>query len=783
MNRLLLIFGIILSFGILHAQTAQWVLNPYPQSNYENDLTRLATDGAGNVYDLVNRSCGSFSCPSMVVFSSSSDGQNTSTTNFPFQVSPQTSYNNPRGIDIVVDSSGNKYITGFCSGDSILINSTWIKSHYFIFKMGTSSWAKPGKGVFTADNQGNCYFSNDTITEKYDAVGNVVWSNPSVGGTGISVDNSGNCFITNLAGTTKLNNSGIVSWSNNIGGTENYLDANKNIYVVNGNQITKRDNVNNPLWVKTFPGSIKRVNKTGNIFTGDGLTLTKYASNGSFSWSYCAVTDSGSIEDIAFDNSGNVFTTGKFYGNQYYTIQHNYGTSITFCPYTLPAEAPNSYLAKISPSLNTSPRLIMQDNLTEFLNYPIENCTAFRIEYATCCDSFGAGNSFTVQLASDTSFANSIVLGAINSVNSGSIMITIPTNVMDSGYIRIISTLPQVASKYRFVKFNKIPFVSTYSSGSTAFCPGKGIVQLQSYGDATFTYQWQKNAIDIPGATTTSYTATTAGNYRVVRTTSTGCSKYSDTTSIYTFPNPASTIQASGPTQFCTGGSLLLTANSGNSFSYQWRKNGAIIGTANAISYSATKTGTYKVQVTNIYGCTKLSSGISVIGPPTATILANGLLSFCAGDSVVLSANAGTGYTYNWKKNGIIINGAMSINYAAKTSGTYKAIITDSYGCSDASNTKTVTVNCRLEEENDLMSSVSIFPNPSGARFHINLSSIEDNILSIRVIDLLGTLQLVFNHINQKDEEFSFGNTLPIGTYIVEIQLKNSSIRKKIVKL
>jgi len=75
-----------------------------------------------------------------------------------------------------------------------------------------------------------------------------------------------------------------------------------------------------------------------------------------------------------------------------------------------------------------------------------------------------------------------------------------------------------------------------------------------------------------------------------------------------------------------------------------------------------------------------------------AKVDAGSTLTFCSGDSVALSTNAGA-YTYKWKKNGVNISGATGITYYAKTSGNYSVVITDLNGATVASAQKTVTVN------------------------------------------------------------------------------------------
>jgi len=63
-------------------------------------------------------------------------------------------------------------------------------------------------------------------------------------------------------------------------------------------------------------------------------------------------------------------------------------------------------------------------------------------------------------------------------------------------------------------------------------------------------------------------------------------------------------------------------------------------------------------------------------GPPPATIAATISTDFCAGGSVALNANTGTGFTYQWSVNGKTISGATGASYTASTSGSYTVTVT-----------------------------------------------------------------------------------------------------------
>jgi len=144
-------------------------------------------------------------------------------------------------------------------------------------------------------------------------------------------------------------------------------------------------------------------------------------------------------------------------------------------------------------------------------------------------------------------------------------------------------------------------------------------------------------------------------------------------------------ITAGGPTTFCTGGNVTLTANSGAGQTYQWLKNGTNISGATSISKSMTASGSYTVKVTK-NGSTATSAAVVVTvntSIPTPTISANGPLSFCPGGSVVLSSSSSTGNLWS--------NGATTQSITVTTSVTRSVTVT-SGTCSATSATTTVSV-------------------------------------------------------------------------------------------
>lgn len=214
-------------------------------------------------------------------------------------------------------------------------------------------------------------------------------------------------------------------------------------------------------------------------------------------------------------------------------------------------------------------------------------------------------------------------------------------------------------------------------SGPTTFCSGGNVVLTANNGSS---YLWNT------GATTQSITVTTSGSY-VVTVTIAGVGSATSQPEIVTVNSlPTANITPSGPTTFCSGGSVILTATPNSS--YLWSTG------ATTQSITVSNSGSYIVTVTNANGCSKSSAPVSVTvnSAPTALITAGGPTTFCQGSSVVLTAQSGTGYTYQWRRNGTNITGATAPTYTATLSGNYTVNVTAS-GCVSTSNTISVTVN------------------------------------------------------------------------------------------
>lgn len=212
---------------------------------------------------------------------------------------------------------------------------------------------------------------------------------------------------------------------------------------------------------------------------------------------------------------------------------------------------------------------------------------------------------------------------------------------------------------------NNIPPVIT-PPATTVLCPG-GTVELICNTIEGASYQWKKNGENI-GINQPGFTASETGQYTVLVTKNT-CAITASPVKVSLIPaNPEISL---GLNVACLGDSILLTAPSLDGVNYQWKKDGDNIG-ANTYQFYAKQNGNYTITTSGT-GCEITSTAVSlsfivlnpVIASDNATIL-------CSGQSTVLSVNALSNTTYQWKKDNASINGATGLTLQVSEAGEYQ---------------------------------------------------------------------------------------------------------------
>ncbi|MBC8045822.1 MAG: T9SS type A sorting domain-containing protein, partial [Fimbriimonadaceae bacterium] len=255
------------------------------------------------------------------------------------------------------------------------------------------------------------------------------------------------------------------------------------------------------------------------------------------------------------------------------------------------------------------------------------------------------------------------------------------------------------------------------------------------------------------------------------------------------------TITPVGPTTFCKGGSVLLSANTGPGYMYIWKKGGSTIPGATSSSYSATKTGNYKVIIYVSEGCSDLSNTIAVSSmalPESAITNQDATTNLCVDPSIKLKANGGAGVTWQWYKNNVAISGATNVTYFATTMGNYKVSVTKtSTGCSKLSAGVLITHPCRIGEEAETVTyagdvSLNLYPNPTDATFilDMNIPGVTDISADIEVFNMMGQLVIVSTGTitdSSLTESVTFENAAAGGVYFVKVRVNGEEYTTSVV--
>ena len=137
--------------------------------------------------------------------------------------------------------------------------------------------------------------------------------------------------------------------------------------------------------------------------------------------------------------------------------------------------------------------------------------------------------------------------------------------------------------------------------GPTTFCEGTNVaLSVASVPGAV--YQWKKNSVNIPGAVSASYVATSTGYYSCFVSLSGVCASPSLAVYVLVHPSPVPVITFDG-----------VTLRTGTFFStYQWYINTITIPGATTYATHPNVNASYRVLVTDTNGCSRLSAEYTI---------------------------------------------------------------------------------------------------------------------------------------------------------------------------
>ncbi|MBS0631586.1 MAG: immunoglobulin domain-containing protein [Verrucomicrobia bacterium] len=287
----------------------------------------------------------------------------------------------------------------------------------------------------------------------------------------------------------------------------------------------------------------------------------------------------------------------------------------------------------------------------------------------------------------------------------------------DAGEYSVVATnvVTSITSPGAVLSFNIAPAITTQPVGQTVTVGANVTFTAAASGNPAPTYQWQKNGINLQGATSTTLTLTSvsldaAGVYTVVATNAAG-SVTSGFANLAVNPVPVAPAITTQPVaQTVTAGTpvtLAVVATGTPAPTYQWQKNGVdLAGATNATLTLGNPvvgdSGNYAVRVTNSVSAVTSSVAVLTVNalvvkptitsqPVNQTVTAGNTAAF------IVTADGTAPLSYQWRLNGNAIVGATSSVYVianaqSANAGSYTVFVSNTAG--DAtSNAATLTVN------------------------------------------------------------------------------------------
>jgi glucose/arabinose dehydrogenase len=409
--------------------------------------------------------------------------------------------------------------------------------------------------------------------------------------------------------------------------------------------------------------------------------------------------------------------------------------------------------------------------------------SVFRIQYAPVppgitthpsSQSVTAGQPVTFNVAANgsTPFSYQWQRNTVDIAGANSSSYTISTTAgADNGAkfrCLVTNAFGTATSNEATLTVNVPPSVTTHPSSQTVAQGQPVTFNVSASGDPPLNYQWQRNMVYIPGATSPSYTiaatafADNGAKFRCVVSNGFGSANSNEATLTVTAP-PNITTQPSDQT-VAQGQPTTFTVSAGGStpFSYQWQRNQVNIPGATSLSYMIAATAftdngaKFRCVVSNGFGSANSNEAtLTVTAPPNiATQPSDQTVTQGQPVTFTVSAGGSTPFSYQWQRNTVNIPGATLPSYTIATtaladnSAKFRCVVSNSFG-SATSNEATLTVQppppiLQTEEGTDhaiAFDSVTMFRDPFALTNLFNFSS--DN--HTRIVLFAANLDLLPN--------------------------------------
>ncbi|MFL9484290.1 gliding motility-associated C-terminal domain-containing protein [Chitinophagaceae bacterium LWZ2-11] len=456
------------------------------------------------------------------------------------------------------------------------------------------------------------------------------------------------------------------------------------------------------------PVSSVNINTTAtNICSGSNVTYTAAPVNGGtapvYQWKL---------------NGNNVGTNSATYANNNLA-----NGDVVSCVLTssVPCTSPVT-----SNSISMSVTATVTPSITITASTAATICSGTSVTYTATAVNGGAGPVYQWKKNGNNVGSNNVSY-TDNALLTGDII----SCVLTSNATCVVSTTAASNTIKMTVNTAAVPSVSITSS-ATSICAGTNVTFTAAAvnGGAAPGYQWKLNGNNV-GTNSASYANAGLSNNDIIScvlTSSVACTAPATSNSINMGVSPGATPSisvATAQTSICSGTPVTFNATAvagGTSPAYQWKKNGANVGsnTASYIDNTLVNGDVITCTLTSNIACAvnpvAVSTGIqmTVNALPSITIAAS-QTTVCSGTAITFTAtpsNGGNTPVYQWKLNGnnVGTNNPLYTNNTLTTGDVISCSMTGSTGCTTvaASNNIAVTVTSAVSSVSITSSATSI---------------------------------------------------------------------------
>lgn len=395
----------------------------------------------------------------------------------------------------------------------------------------------------------------------------------------------------------------------------------------------------------------------------------------------------------------------------------------------------------------------------------------------------GSGNIFTAELSDQNgNFYSPVIIGTGEGNSSGTINAVVPQNTAAGTHyrIRVLADKPKVTGRDNGIDIIIQQLTTWYlDADGDHYYSGEGVVQCTSPGTGY-------SSAEVTGGNDCNDAnhLVNPGMIDVCNGIDDNCDAVVDENKIVAAITPLRKQDG------CEGADIVLAANNGAGILYHWKKDNVEIPGASNRYFRAKEAGSYTVDETNNFGCNATAEPFTIgINPAhVVKVTTQGSLDICVTGSVVLKANGGNGFSYQWRKGTENIEGATNKNYTATIAGKYKVEITYAYNCTMTSMPIEVVKSCKLDESTieTEQAKLLVYPNPTNGAFVIELHDATkiSAPVEIQLLNLLG--QSVYqNQIQMSNgmlqQEVKFNATLSAGAYLVKVTVNDKVYVEELV--